>query len=127
MKPELFAKCVPGFEQIQKIDDETYRAKSKISVGFISARFEDISVRRRLDDAVIYYDVKGEDSRKLGAFALTIAVTLTGDGQTLVRVDSDLDVTGKFATLGIKIVEHKFKGLIADTVKNFQAMKFTDS
>ena len=124
--PELVAKCVPGFEITGKVDDNHYRVHGKIQVGFISARFDELQATKHVleEGSAVEYEISGEDSRKLGSFLMKMVVGLKAEGstQTFVHVDSDLQITGKFASLGMRIVEHKYKKMVEETVKNFHSL-----
>lgn len=121
--PELVAKCVPGFEIDGKVDDNHYRARGRVSVGFISARFDELQVTKRVleDGSIVEYEISGEDSRKLGSLLMKMVVALRVEegAKTSVQVDSDLEITGKFAALGTRIVEPKYKKIVEETVENF--------
>src|SRR4051794_38841172 len=39
MDPNQVGSCGPGVESIEVIDDDHFKAKAKVGVGFISARF----------------------------------------------------------------------------------------
>ena len=126
LNPELVAKCVPGFEIAEKVDDNHYRAHGKIQVGFISARFDELQVTKHVieEGSTVEYEINGEDSRKLGSISMKLVLALKPEGstQTLVSVDSDLQITGKFASLGARIVDYKYKKMVEETVKNFHSL-----
>src|SRR5256714_7894541 len=99
---ERIAPCMPG-AQLQEIEGEEYRGIVKVKVGPITAQYKGAAHFVEKDDAAhrAVLRAEGRDTRGAGNANATITATLTPDGDaTLVRVATDLTVTGKVAQFG---------------------------
>jgi carbon monoxide dehydrogenase subunit G len=105
---ERIAPCMPG-AQLQEIEGEEYRGVVKVKVGPITAQYKGAARIVEADEAARRIVIKGEgrDTRGQGNASATVTVLLAEDGGgTNVRVDTDLNVTGKVAQFG--------RGVMAD-------------
>jgi carbon monoxide dehydrogenase subunit G len=120
---EGIAPCLPG-AQLTGVDGDVYSGKVKIKVGPViseyagTARFveKDASAYRAVIDA------KGKDSRGAGNAAAAIHAQLRPDGaQTVVTVDTDLNITGKIAQFGSGMIREVSAKLLGQFVQNLEA------
>lgn len=126
--PNMLKMCVPGCEDIQAIDRDTYIAKAVVKVGFITSRFDKILVRRvsAVENHLLSYEMSGEDNNRIGSFRQTLQVTMKelqdAPPKTDVAIDATVELRGKFATLGKRIVEWKAKGITAEFMENVRKL-----
>lgn len=114
---EGIAPCLPG-AQLTGVDGDTYQGKVKIKVGPVTSQFAGRAVFAEKDDgahrAVI--DAKGKDARSGNASAL-ITAQLRADGdQTVVRIDTDLKISGKIAQFGSGMITEVSEKLLGQFV-----------
>ena len=126
--PGILKLAVPGIQELNAVDPNSYTAKAVIKVGFISARFNDVKVKRvqAIENQQLNFEISGEDANRLGGFKLNMEVKL-GDipgnpPKTSLEVRMTVDMRGKFASLGRKLVEWKSKSMMDEFVKNLRGL-----
>jgi uncharacterized protein len=105
---ERIAPCMPG-AQLQEVDGDEYRGVVKGKVGPITAQYKGVARLTEADESAgrLVIAAEGRDTRGQGNASATISALLTADGDgTRVRVETDLNVTGKVAQFG--------RGVMAD-------------
>ena len=126
--PGVLKLCVPGCQEITVVDPNTYNAKAVIKVGFISAKFDNIQVKKvqAIENQELSFEISGEDSNKIGGFKLNMEVKLASlpeaTPKTSLELNATVDMKGKFASLGRRLVEWKSKGMIEEFVKNLRGL-----
>jgi len=105
---ERIAPCLPG-AQLQEVEGDEYRGVVKIKVGPITAQYKGAALIVEADVANrrIVLSAEGRDTRGQGNASASITATFepAGDG-TMVKIDTDLNITGKVAQFG--------RGVMAD-------------
>lgn len=110
--PDRMGKCVPGCETIEKIDDRTYVAIVKAGVGPIKVRFKFTTVLTQIDEPKhIRMEAKGADLGMAGSFNQSSDVWLkeVGEDSTEVSYSSDVNVVGRIALFGDRIMRAQAK------------------
>ena len=126
--PAILKLCVPGCQEITVVDPNTYNAKAVIKVGFISAKFDNIQVKKlkAIENQLLNFEISGEDTNRIGGFKLNMEVKVAplseGIPKTSLELNATVDMKGKFASLGRRIVEWKSKGLMEEFVKNLRGL-----
>lgn len=113
--PATMRECLPGCEQLEQVDDKTYRgvltnevAHVKFKAGFSA---DITSVEEPADDsspAVVKAVLKGEDRRLGSTIKIDATMTITPVGQES-RVDYDLEMAmwGKLGRLGEAVIRRR--------------------
>lgn len=115
--------CIPGAEKIEKIDDKTYDAIVKQKVGPISAKFKFATTITELDPPRHLKAVgKGADVTKMGTFTheMTIDLKEIPGGQVEVAYSANVNVVGRLATFGERIMRAKAAEVGVQLTKNLQ-------
>lgn len=126
--PSVLKLCVPGCQEITVVDPSTYSAKAVMKVGFISAKFDNIQVKKleAVENQRLLFEILGEDANKIGGFKLNMEVKLGdipgGTPKTSIEINATVDMKGKFASLGRRLVEWKAKGMMEEFVKNLRGL-----
>ena len=126
--PGVLKLCVPGCQEITVVDPTTYKAKAVIKVGFISAKFDNIQVRKveATENQKLVFEIVGEDANRIGGFKLNMEVKLGevagGTPKTSLEINATVDMKGKFASLGRRLVEWKSKGMMEEFVNNLRGL-----
>ncbi|MGI0079627.1 MAG: CoxG family protein [Nitrososphaerales archaeon] len=125
--PDILKLCVPGCEEIKVIDTTNYTAKATIKVGFISSKFDNILVKKikSVENELLAFEMTGEDRNKIGSFKQNLEIKMSPAGssenhQTSIEIKANVDLKGKFATLGKRIVEWKAKKVTEEFVENLR-------
>jgi carbon monoxide dehydrogenase subunit G len=118
--PEVLKVCIPGCEELERIEDNGFRAIAKMKVGPISARFKG-KVRLGELDPPNGYRISGEGDGGLSGFAkggATVGLA-DKDGGTLLSYRVDAEIGGKLAQLGTRLINGSAKKLADEFFANF--------
>ena len=116
MDPNQVGSCGPGVESIEVVDETHFKAKAKVGIGFISARFNvemEIAEREPPNRAVI----KAHGQAPGSAVDGTATVTLRdgADGGTAMDWAADVMIGGSLASVGARMIEGTANKMITQT------------
>jgi hypothetical protein len=123
LKPETLASCIPGTEKMEAIDDKTYESVVKQKVGPISVRFKFTTTLTELDPPRHLKAVgRGADIGKAGTFTHEMVVNLTQISKDEVEVSysANVNIVGRLATFGERIMRAKAKTVGEELTRNLQ-------
>ena len=118
--PEVLKACIPGCEELEKTEDNGFRAVAKMKVGPVSARFKGRVTLSDLDPPN-GYKISGEGEGGVAGFAkggATVGLT-EKDGGTLLKYDVEAQIGGKLAQLGQRLINGSAKKLADEFFANF--------
>jgi carbon monoxide dehydrogenase subunit G len=118
--PEVLKACIPGCEELEKTEDNGFRAVAKMKVGPVSARFKGRVTLSDLDPPN-GYKISGEGEGGVAGFAkggATVGLT-DKDGGTLLKYDVEAQIGGKLAQLGQRLINGSAKKLADEFFANF--------
>lgn len=111
--PEQVGWCGPGVEAIEVIDESHFRARAKVGVGVVSARF---NVNLELADAVEpdRAVIKASGQAPGSAVEATGEMSLSGppEGPTMMDWSANVTILGTFAAVGARLVEGQANKMI---------------
>lgn len=115
--PNRVGACGPGVESIEVIDTTHFRAKAKVGVGFIQARFVvdlEIAEMQAPDMAVIkaHGQAPGSAVDALGRMNL---VDGPEPGTTTMLWAAEVNLSGMLASVGARMVEGTANKMIGQT------------
>ena len=119
---ERIAPCMPG-AQLQEIEGDEYRGIVKVKVGPITAQYKGAARIVETDEAAhkVVLKAEGRDTRGQGNASGHRHRHARADGRgTVVKIDTDLNVTGKVAQFGRGVmadVSGKLLGQFADNLQ----------
>jgi carbon monoxide dehydrogenase subunit G len=116
MDPDRVGSCGPGVESIEVVDADHFKAKAKVGVGFISARFNvDMSIAERSapDRAVI--KAHGQAPGSAADAVATMVLTGPADGPTSMDWSADVTISGTLASVGARMIEGTANKMIGQT------------
>ena len=116
MDPNQVGSCGPGVASIEVIDETHFKAKAKVGIGFISARFVvdmEIAEREAPNRAVI----KARGQAPGSAVDATATMGLRdGEGTaTVMDWNADVLIGGTLASVGARMIEGTANKMIAQT------------
>jgi carbon monoxide dehydrogenase subunit G len=119
--PTQVGSCGPGVESIEEIDATHFRAKAKVGIGFISARFNadgemGIIAAPELAEVKIHGQAPGSAADAVASMHLSHG----GEGITVMAWKADVNISGTLASVGARLIEGTANKLIAQT---FACMK----
>ena len=117
---EVLKACIPGCEELEKTEDNGFRATAKMKVGPVSARFKGKVTLSDLDPPN-GYRISGEGEGGVAGFAkggATVALA-EKDGGTLLSYNVEAQIGGKLAQLGQRLINGSAKKLADEFFANF--------
>ncbi len=118
--PAVLKVCIPGCEELERTEDNGFRAVAKMKVGPVSARFKGKVVLSDLDPPN-GYKISGEGEGGVAGFAkggATVALA-EKDGGTLLSYNVEAQIGGKLAQLGQRLINGTAKKLADEFFANF--------
>jgi len=118
---ERIGPCMPG-AAIDSVDGDEFTGTVKVKLGPINLTYKGKAafIEKDADARRAVIDARGRDARGNGTASAKITATLHQEGSgTLVKVITDLDITGKPAQFGRGVmvdVGNKLLGQFADTL-----------
>jgi len=111
--PQQVGWCGPGVESIEEVDATHFKARAKVGIGVISARFAvnlELVESNEPDRAVI----KASGQAPGSAVEATGEMRLAGpaDGPTTMAWSADVAILGTIASVGARLIEGTANKLI---------------
>jgi carbon monoxide dehydrogenase subunit G len=125
---ERIAPCMPG-AQLLEVEGDEYRGVVKVKVGPITAQYKGTARIIELDESAhrAVLRAEGREARGQGAASATITATLdevpTG---TQVRIETELEISGKVAQFGRGVLGEVSGKLLDQFVKDLEANVLSD-
>lgn len=118
--PDILKQCIPGCEELIQHSDTELEAKVVLKVGPVKARFGG-TVHLDKTGAPESFSLVGEGNGGTAGFAKGGAdVTLTEtDGQTTLKYEARVEIGGKLAQLGSRLIGSTAKKLSAKFFNKF--------
>jgi uncharacterized protein len=116
MDPHQVGGCGPGVESVEVVDDDHFKARAKVGVGFISARFAvDMTVAERAEPERAVLKAHGQAPGS--AVDATADMRLSGppDGPTTMDWSADVHIAGTLASVGARMIEGTANKMIGQT------------
>ncbi|MBI2776332.1 MAG: carbon monoxide dehydrogenase subunit G [Chloroflexi bacterium] len=127
--PDKVGQCGPGVESIEILDPTHFRAKAKVGVGFITARFVvdlEITEQQAPDMAVITARGQAPGSA-VDAVGRMDLVEGAEPGTTTMRWAAEVSISGMIASVGARLVEGTANKMIGQTFDCIRAKIVADS
>jgi uncharacterized protein len=119
-EPDVLKASIPGCEELERTEDNGFRAAVKVKVGPVSARFKGRVTLSDLDPPN-GYKINGEGEGGVAGFAKGGATVRLAeqDGGTLLSYDVEAQIGGKLAQLGQRLINGTAKKLADEFFTNF--------
>lgn len=118
-------RCLPGLDGLREIDDRNYEGTFKARIGPISATFTGrVTVLETAPEAHrAAMSVSAKDPRAASSLQarMTMNMRETGQGQTEVSIDTDLNVLGKLGQFGYWIFKKKANDIMDEFARCVKA------
>jgi carbon monoxide dehydrogenase subunit G len=119
--PTQVGQCGPGVESVEAIDDRHFKAKAKVGVGFISARFNadgEMVIIAAPEHAEV--KVHGQAPGSAADAVATMRLRHGDEGMTIMDWAAEVNISGTLASVGARLIEGTANKLIAQA---FACMK----
>jgi len=122
LKPEILSLCIPGAEQIERVDEKTYDCVIRQRVGPMSMKFGARNILTNVNPPTcIQLQGEGNIMGTSSKFVHNTVIDLKEDN-TVVEVcySSEVNITGAMATLGNRVIKAKAKTLEEEIARALQ-------
>jgi carbon monoxide dehydrogenase subunit G len=116
VNPNDVGSCGPGVESIEVVDDTHFRARAKVGVGFISARFVvDMSMAELEPPDRALIKAHGQAPGSAVDAVATMALKDGPEGGTTMDWSADVTISGTLASVGARLIEGTANKMIGQT------------
>jgi uncharacterized protein len=122
---ERVAPCMPGAEVVEKTADDAYKVAIKVKVGPMSMTYKgDVQIVERDDAAkTATLRAKAKESRGQGTADADVTMVLSGEnGRTTAKITTEVDLSGKVATMGAGVLQDVSGRLVKTFATNLATM-----
>ena len=121
VEPAQVVTCMPGAELIEQKNENTYLGKVKVKLGAINTSYQGEVVFESIDEASRTIRLVGEGREPSGGTAkgtVEIGLYETAGGGTEMRIDVQVDLTGKVMQVGGGMIKPVSKQLFKQFANN---------
>ena len=116
MDPNEVGPCGPGVESIEVVDETHFKAKAKVGIGFISARFNiDMEIAERDEPNRAVIKAHGQAPGSAVDATATMALRDGDGGGTTMDWGADVLIGGTIASVGARLIEGTANKMIGQT------------
>jgi carbon monoxide dehydrogenase subunit G len=122
---ERVAPTVPGAKVLERTSDDAYKVAIKVKVGPMSMTYKgDVEIVERDDDAHrAVMRARAKESRGQGTADADVVMVLDGEnGHTNATITTDVDLSGKVATMGQGVLQDVSGRLVETFARNLATM-----
>jgi uncharacterized protein len=126
------SRCVPGLDQVERIDDQTYSGVMNVRVGPIAVKLDGRVLLAERDEAAraARMDLQAADKRVNGAVNARMRMELAdsdGGTQTDLAIHTDANVMGKLGEFGQAVIRKKADQILQEFARNLSTAVTTSS
>lgn len=116
MDADQVGSCGPGVESIEVVDADHFKARAKVGVGFISARFNvDMTIAERSEPERAVIKAHGQAPGSAVDATANMALSGPAEGPTTMDWSADVTIAGTLASVGARMVEGTANKMIGQT------------
>jgi uncharacterized protein len=123
--PKKVARCLPGAQITEAVDERTFKGVIKVQVGPSVTDYKGQVHIERLDDQTHEIELvgKGQDIRGKGSASMKMTgkVRSLPDGSTEVASVAEVNVVGLLAQMGARMIQEVSNKMFAEFTSNFVA------
>jgi carbon monoxide dehydrogenase subunit G len=116
--PLSLAACVPGVQEVNRVDDRTFTGRITASVGPVDGQFTFESVITRAEQPELEVEMQGQDSVTKSRLTTSMQVALEPAGAGTVLVyQAQVNVKGRLAILGEMVLRATAAVMVGNVTK----------
>ena len=116
MDPNQVGSCGPGVESIEVVDEDHFKAKAKVGIGFISAKFSvDMTVAEKHAPDLAVLKAHGQAPGSAVDATANMALSGPAEGPTTMDWSADVLIAGTLASVGARLIEGTANKMIGQT------------
>jgi uncharacterized protein len=114
--PVEAGSCGPGVESVEASDATHFKARAKVGIGFINARFNlDGELVTVTESEVAKVKAHGQAPGSAVDGTATMRLSDGPDGGTTMNWSADVNISGTLASLGARLIEGTANKMIGQT------------
>ena len=124
MDPERLAGCIPGCQEVQAIDDTTFKVRIKVKVGPFSTTQTATMRLTELDPPHhLVSEGQGDDPRMASKVVMKTRLDLSplDEGKTRLDYTIDVKLLGRLGMLGEAVMRAKAREMSAQFARNLKS------
>lgn len=126
------SRCVPGVNDVARIDDQTYSGVMSVRVGPIAVKLDGRVILAERDEAArrARMDLQAADRRINGAVNAKMRMQLASvdsGSKTDVSIQTDANVMGKLGEFGQAVIRKKADQIVQEFANNLSAAVIASS
>jgi len=119
--PNQVGSCGPGVESIEVVDETHFKARAKVGVGFITAKFNvDMEMAELTPPDAATIKAHGQAPGSAVDAVAQMHLSDTESGGTRMDWSADVNLSGTLASVGARLIEGTASKMIGQT---FDCMK----
>jgi uncharacterized protein len=118
------ARCVPGVETVEAVDDRSYKGRLGVRIGPIRLSLDGTVAVEEQDHTAWRARMRADasDRRLGGGIRARMSLTLApADHGTRLHIETDLAVLGRIGEFGQPVIKKKADGLLEEFARNLQS------
>jgi uncharacterized protein len=117
--PEVLATALPGTQSLERINDQEYAGKMHMRIGPVSGVFEGrIVVSEEVPPESYTLSVDGRGAPGFANGVGHVELLEAGEGQTLMKYEGEMQVGGRLASVGQRLIDTASKSMIGQGLES---------
>jgi carbon monoxide dehydrogenase subunit G len=111
--PAVLATALPGTQSLDQVSENEYAGKMHVRVGPVSGVFSGkVVISDEVPPESYILSVEGRGGPGFGKGSGAIQLVDQGDGTTLMKYDGELQIGGRLASVGQRLIESVSKSMV---------------
>ena len=117
--PEVLATALPGTQSLELVGENEYAGKMNVRIGPVAGVFAGkIVVSDEVPPESCTLEVEGKGAPGFGSGTGHVQLVELEDGQTLLKYEGDMQVGGKIASVGQRLIDTASKSMISQGLES---------
>jgi len=117
--PEVLATALPGTQSLEQVGENEYAGKMNVRIGPVAGVFAGkIVVSDEVPPESCTLEVEGKGAPGFGSGTGHVQLIELEDGQTLLKYEGDMQVGGKIASVGQRLIDTASKSMISQGLES---------
>jgi len=117
--PEVLATALPGAQELEQVGENEYAGKMNIRIGPVSGVFSGkLVVSDEAPPESYTLSVEGRGAPGFGKGVGHVQLLEHEDGKTLMKYDGDMEVGGRLANVGQRLIDTASRSMIAQGLES---------
>lgn len=120
--PEVLATALPGAQELAQVGENEYAGKMHVRIGPVSGVFSGkLVVSDEVPPESYTLNVEGRGAPGFGKGVGHVLLLEQEDGKTLMKYDGDMEVGGRLANVGQRLIDTASRSMIAQGLESLNS------